>query len=168
MSDSESDLEFLSRMATFSSDDEDPAKAPPPPSSFTEIPMKNGHMLNVQTDAREGCGGHIWNSGVLMCTAFQNKAFFPEGYFQNKTVLELGAGTGVAGLAAACLGARVILTDLPYTIDIMRHNIEKNHLQDSAVASVLEWGQTDGLPKVDLVIAADVLYVEEVVIQRIS
>ena len=44
------------------------------------------------------------------------------------TVLELGAGTGVAGLALAATGlpTAVALTDLPGVCDFLRHNAERN------------------------------------------
>ena len=42
-------------------------------------------------------------------------------------VLELGAGSGLLGIACAALGAsRVIMTDLPYAIPLMKDNIKRN------------------------------------------
>ena len=42
-------------------------------------------------------------------------------------VLELGAGSGLVGIACAVLGARhVVLTDLPYAIPLMQDNIKRN------------------------------------------
>lgn len=35
------------------------------------------------------------------------------GELAGKRALELGAGTGIVGIAAACCGAHVLLTDLP-------------------------------------------------------
>ena len=46
---------------------------------------------------------------------------------KSKSVLELGSGIGLVGIAASLLGANeCILTDLPYTIDLMKRNIELN------------------------------------------
>lgn len=42
-------------------------------------------------------------------------------------ILELGAGTGVAGLSLAAVGAQVVLTDLPTLVDnATRPNVERN------------------------------------------
>ena len=47
---------------------------------------------------------------------------------ERPTVLELGAGTGVAGLALASTGrpSAVVLTDLPGVCDFLRHNATRN------------------------------------------
>jgi predicted nicotinamide N-methyase len=47
--------------------------------------------------------------------------------YRNKSVLELGAGTGVAGIACALLGADcVTLTDLDYALANLEINVEEN------------------------------------------
>eukprot|EP01034_Spumella_vulgaris_P025567 gene25567-32037_t len=49
---------------------------------------------------------------------------------QKRKVLELGAGTGVAGIAAGLLGASdVLLTDLEYTLANLRRNADENFVQ---------------------------------------
>ncbi|KAL2271072.1 hypothetical protein VTJ83DRAFT_443 [Remersonia thermophila] len=46
---------------------------------------------------------------------------------EKREILELGSGTGLLGLAAACLwGASVALTDLPDILPNLRHNAELN------------------------------------------
>lgn len=94
------------------------------------------------------------------------------------SVLELGSGTGAAGLAlAAALPARTVLSDLPDALPNLRHNVELNeHLLGSAggAASVvpLRWGDASAMADVavaqtaspfDLVVASDVVYYEELV-----
>ena len=45
----------------------------------------------------------------------------------NKNILEVGSGTGLTGLAAACLGSSLtVLTDLGYTLDNLKANVEFN------------------------------------------
>ena len=44
---------------------------------------------------------------------------------KDKTILELGAGTGAVGLAASLLGAQsVLLTDLPHLVPCLQANIQ--------------------------------------------
>ncbi|KAF2201634.1 VPS28-domain-containing protein [Delitschia confertaspora ATCC 74209] len=100
-------------------------------------------------------------------------------------VLELGSGTGLVGLAAACvLSADVVLTDLPSIFPNLNHNIQKNqdiirrnsgHVQ----GGILDWtepefcelfpddardGEGSGSPlstKFPIILAADSLYSAE-------
>lgn len=55
---------------------------------------------------------------------------------RGKTVLELGAGLGLCGLAAAYLGAiEVILTDLDYILETLRSNVALNKLSIDSCSS---------------------------------
>lgn len=64
-------------------------------------------------------------------------------------VLELGSGTGLLGIAAACLWkADVVLTDLPNIIPNLSHNAELNRETVEAhggrvEAAALTWGSDD-------------------------
>ncbi|EFQ25542.1 hypothetical protein CGRA01v4_02443 [Colletotrichum graminicola] len=90
------------------------------------------------------------------------------------SVLELGSGTGLLGIAAAALWkAHVVLSDLPDIMPNLRHNIETNRatvekLGGSLDAGALTWGGS-GEDEVDpdlfdkknqfkVVLAADSLY----------
>lgn len=60
-------------------------------------------------------------------------------------VLDLGTGTGLVGIAAACVGARVLLTDLPQLLPLTALNIEANAAAireggGEAVTAPLVWG----------------------------
>ncbi|XP_020667676.3 protein N-lysine methyltransferase METTL21D [Pogona vitticeps] len=82
-----------------------------------------------------------------------------------KAVLELGAGPGLVGLMAACLGASVTVTDLEEVQDLLKMNIENNQnlITGSIQAKVLKWGEevTDFLPAPDYILMADCIYYEE-------
>jgi predicted nicotinamide N-methyase len=46
---------------------------------------------------------------------------------RNKRVLELGSGCGLVGIAAAMVGAKeVVMTDLQYSLPLMRENVLRN------------------------------------------
>lgn len=80
----------------------------------------------------------------------------------DKTVLELGAGmVGLAGLAAAKLGAReVVLTDgNSKSVENMQVIIEKNRMCGKLSSTLLKWDQHIGLRKsFDRIICADCLF----------
>ena len=61
--------------------------------------------------------------------------------FQGKQMLELGSGVGLLGLYLTCLGANVVLTDLPQLKDIVERNINinKDLFKGEAEFSVLNW-----------------------------
>lgn len=83
-------------------------------------------------------------------------------------VLELGSGTGLAGIAtAAVLRADVTVTELPHVIENLRFNVEANSEMvvkqgGSVVAAALAWGDISHMEAVgrdfDIVIASDVVY----------
>ncbi|KAL1842545.1 hypothetical protein VTJ49DRAFT_5021 [Mycothermus thermophilus] len=93
---------------------------------------------------------------------------------EKREILELGSGTGLLGLAAACLwSANVALTDLPDILPNLRHNAELNadilaSRGGSARVVPLTWGGTaeeetdpaflERMNSYQLVLAADPLY----------
>jgi predicted nicotinamide N-methyase len=110
-------------------------------------------------------GSWLWDSAVVLATHLASSKPSP---LAGATVLELGAGTGLPGIAAvACLGAaRCVLTDVRPLLPGLRANAEANGL-DTAQADVreLRWGNEDDLvlldrevPCVDVVLMSDVFY----------
>ncbi|XP_077234219.1 uncharacterized protein LOC143876404 [Tasmannia lanceolata] len=85
-----------------------------------------------------------------------------------KTVIELGAGTGLPGLVSGTLGAaRVTLTDRPHLLPGLRRNVEANAETLSSEIKVLplEWGDDEestlsafGDRPFDVVLMSDLLY----------
>ena len=87
-------------------------------------------------------------------------------------ILELGAGTGLVGLAAAAVWphAEVHLTDVQAIIDNLRDNVGANHAAAGAArritTGVLDWsehlsaGDAAKDQGFDLILAADVLYAD--------
>lgn len=86
-------------------------------------------------------------------------------------ILELGSGTGLLGLAAACLlpGSSVMLTDLPLIVPNLAHNVSLNRATVSAHGgtvdtAALTWGGAadarfvTGEERYQLIIVADPLY----------
>jgi predicted nicotinamide N-methyase len=78
-------------------------------------------------------------------------------------VLELGCGLGLAGIAAAAAGARVMMTDYePDALAFTRCNVERNlpgALDDGRVSvALLDWRRTVPGPRVERILGADVAY----------
>jgi predicted nicotinamide N-methyase len=74
-------------------------------------------------------------------------------------ILELGAGTGLPGIVAASLGARVLQTDKnAAALVVCRRNAERNGVVlEQRAADWTDWHETDTY---DLIIGADVLYAD--------
>ncbi|KAI2491575.1 hypothetical protein MHU86_22980 [Fragilaria crotonensis] len=87
--------------------------------------------------------------------------------FQNKTVVELGAGCGVPGLALAKHGSlqSMLVTDLnPQTVENLRFNVELNNLGHMASASTIDWDDASTWPEpVDTIIGSDLIYSKSIV-----
>jgi predicted nicotinamide N-methyase len=77
---------------------------------------------------------------------------------RTKTVLELGAGTGLPGMVAASLGARVEQTDrLDLVLGVCKRNGERNGVLDIEYR-LADWTQWDDRVRYDFILGADVLY----------
>lgn len=118
--------------------------------------------FTIRENALQSIAGHIWDCGLLLCEFLST--WQPGRAFD--TILELGSGTGVAGIYAAHVldTKRVYLTDLPDVVPLCHQNAELQSLDKKKVLHVqaLEWGEhheADGsIPAVDLAILTDVLY----------
>jgi predicted nicotinamide N-methyase len=79
-----------------------------------------------------------------------------------RTVLELGCGLGLAGIAAARAGADVLLTDYDEdAVAFARHNAERNLPPDSrdrVAVRMLDWRSPDGIDPVGVILGADITY----------
>jgi len=113
-------------------------------------------------------GGTVWDSALLMALFFQD---FPSK-LAGQHVVELGSGTGLAGLLARRFGApEVVLTDLPSMKSLLEENVQRNFPGDSQHISVkpLVWQEVSrtawlqGGHSFDLVLMSDLLYNESAV-----
>ncbi len=92
-------------------------------------------------------------------------------------MIEIGAGTGAVGLAAAALGASsVTLADLPHLEGLITANIARNTLstKTSEISfAPLAWGEEPLSPQIpsppfDIILASDVIYQENLINPLIS
>ncbi|KAJ5319426.1 hypothetical protein N7541_006203 [Penicillium brevicompactum] len=119
--------------------------------------------LQFKEDIKNGCGGQLWPAGMalakyLLCRHATD--------LSDKTIVELGAGAGLVGLAMArgChLENPIYLTDQEPMLSLMNDNIQLNNLGPNATAAILNWGEPipHQIPsKPDVIIAADCVYFE--------
>ncbi|ETV97919.1 hypothetical protein H310_09236 [Aphanomyces invadans] len=132
------------------------------------VPLYIGEVGNTG----KGTGLTIWDGSVVLARYLEHVSL-SVGHDDNvrgKRVLELGAGTGLVGLAASLCGAsHVTLTDLAYALENLSRNVELNRgaISPAAVAvSELDWfapqssSFTDG---VDMVVGSDIVWVESLI-----
>lgn len=73
-------------------------------------------------------------------------------------VLELGAGTGLPGIVAASLGARVVQTDHhPVALGLCKRNAERNRAE-VVEHRLVDWTAWEDGGAYDVVLGADILY----------
>ena len=132
-----------------------------------------GTCAGVEATTRHGTGTMIWECGIVLAGYLMHSLTAEQ--LRGKRVLELGAGAGVAGLAASALGAHATLTDLEPVTRLLRCNVGLNReallsAGGSAEVLPLDWneaaphGSAAALPEglahsgFDLVLGADLVF----------
>lgn len=129
-----------------------------------ELELQCG-LLHIHQLLVGDVGCVVWDAALVLSGYVETLETRSPGYWKNTRVIELGAGTGIVGLVAACYGASVTLTDLPEFVDLMKVNVKENSslLTGTAVAQSLTWGQEldEGLVGCDVIVMSDVVYYEQ-------
>ena len=137
--------------------------------SETASCVRRADMEFYSLDTGPWTGGNVWESGELLARLFSA----PNGSWSHKLAnakaIDLGCGTGVAGLAAASQGACVTLTDR--VLACAQHNRDVNfatHEWWRCRLSRLSWGDLETAKRLrltrgpfDFVFTADTLYNSE-------
>jgi len=101
-------------------------------------------------------GVALWPSSIALAHEIATR----EREFVGRTVLELGAGTGLPGIVAATLGATVTQTDRDeLALHLCRSNGQRNGVS-SIQHRLADWTNWDEPGRYDWVIGADILYGE--------
>lgn len=121
-----------------------------------------GRTLTVFQNWNEvGVAAVVWDAAIVLGRYLEKKA--PE--LQGKKVIELGAGSGVAGIVASFLGGKVTITDRKMALNVTRMNVEGNLGEDQRTVEIkeLEWGQNVASfsPPFEYILGADIVYIEE-------
>lgn len=119
--------------------------------------------LCLHEDLRDGCGGQLWPAGMVLAKYLLTQG---KDSLENKTIVELGAGGGLVGLAVArgCHVTRpIFITDQKPMLALMEKNVALNNVEDKVKVIEYNWG-TSTPPAVggrpDVVLAADCVYFE--------
>ena len=129
--------------------------------SFT-IPLANTSptassleiTLHEPALTEDNLGLKTWSSSYVLARLLPTLTSIPLPLPSHTPVLELGAGTGLVGLAAAAVwNANVVLTDLPAITPNLARNVAANAEVlrahgGNAVAGVLDWTDAESLQPV--------------------
>lgn len=109
--------------------------------------------------------GMIWPAALALCHYLDTQR--EQLSLVDKTVLEIGSGTGLVSIVAALLGAQVTATDLPEVLNKLRVNLSRNtrdRCRYTPQVAALSWGYDldhtypTSVYHYDYVLAADVVY----------
>lgn len=120
----------------------------------------------LSQDLSGGCGGKVWECANIIIDYFVWKNEQTKGdIFRNKRIVELGAGTGLVGLALAKLCPEIkqlTMTDQTPMMSLMEQNIALNNVGHIVNAEILNWGEdvSESLSNIDVVVASDCVYLE--------
>ena len=111
------------------------------------------HLLR-ERETRLPYGVSMWPASIALAHEIVARADDVRG----RQVLELGAGTGLPGIVAALLGARVVQTDRQQAaLHLCRLNGERNRVA-SVEHRLAEWCAWNDDTRYDWIIGSDILY----------
>lgn len=131
-----------------------------------ELELSDGKVLTVHQIANGemkglGTGTQVWPAAHVLVKFLERRYRSNDG-LRGMKVCDIGSGTGVTGLAAAAMGARVVLTDqvqlLPFLESIVESACLAGVVQPSDVSVMrYDWGENASeLPQpFDVVLVSD-------------
>ncbi len=101
-------------------------------------------------------GVALWPAAIALAHEVASRA----EAFRGKQVLELGAGTGMPGIVAASVGARVVQTDRhELAMSVCKRNGERNGIR-TIEHRLADWTTWHDTTRYDWIIGSDILYSE--------
>ncbi|GEQ68467.1 hypothetical protein JCM33374_g2135 [Metschnikowia sp. JCM 33374] len=126
-----------------------------------EIPsLPTKLLLKEPSLTSDNLGLKTWGSSFILGSRLASQ---PHKNYLLDPVLELGAGTGLVGMVACCLGHPTTLTDLAEIVPNLQSNIDSNEIENAHVAE-LDWSNPSsflekfGNLKFSTIILSDPLY----------
>lgn len=142
---------------------------PPTTPDLLQYPIDYTNWVSIRETPRvisgQGTtGARTWNAALLLGFIINTDSRF-EGEFDNLTLLELGAGTGLVATALAKKQhqhnlQKIIITDGDAgVVEKLRPTLELNNVDEQNIeCSQLLWGETPIPPNVDVILGADIIY----------
>ncbi|GFZ12892.1 S-adenosyl-L-methionine-dependent methyltransferases superfamily protein [Actinidia rufa] len=154
-------------------------------SPVVELPVRDAVLSIQQDNGSMHVGTTVWPCSLVLVKFVERwrtrtSSTDPNPYaaaldFTNKRAVEIGAGCGVASMGLHLLGLHdVVVTDIAPVMPALKRNLKRNKsvLGKSLKTAQLYWTKPDQInalsPPFDLVIATDVVYIEESVGPLIS
>lgn len=140
--------------------------------SFTPLTVRTHHLEILQVDDLEPLLAgkdpfkdvesfpfwvKIWEASLVLADLMASMPPRP-----GQTLLELGAGLGVPGLAAAAAGYQVTLSDYEqYILNFQKVNAAASKVEQQVNHALIDWlSPPDDLPRYDTIIGAEILFRE--------
>ena len=121
-----------------------------------------GAQATCKQDGTLRTGGVVWEAAHCLVDLMQRLG---PAAFRGRSVLELGAGCGYVGIAAAKMGAIVTVTDRSDHLEHLRLNVKLNGLENSVRVAELDWEMpaASGLCaySYDWILASDCVYEQD-------
>ncbi|KAL4362859.1 hypothetical protein GQ457_04G005820 [Hibiscus cannabinus] len=152
-------------------------------SPVIELQVRDSLLSIQQDNGSFHVGTSVWSGSLVLAkfverwappstttTAGTNNPYSEllDFHSRRRRAIELGTGCGAAGMAFHLLGLQdIVLTDISPVMPALKHNLKRNKpvLGKNMKTSVLYWNNKDQIraanPPFDVVIAADVVYIEE-------
>ncbi|GKU93015.1 hypothetical protein SLEP1_g6655 [Rubroshorea leprosula] len=151
-------------------------------SPVIELPVRDAVLSLQQDNGSIHVGTSVWPCSLVLAKFAERWALHAPNNpysnlldFRRRRAIELGTGCGAAGMAFHLLGLTdLILTDISPVMPALKHNLKRNKsvLGKSLKTAVMYWNNQDQIraanPPFDIVIAADVVYIEESVGQLVG
>ena len=133
-----------------------------------QLPLE---VLSKLVDANVEISGRCPWPGSLLLATYLAKSSDRVLHVTGKRVIELGAGSGILGLALSKWCEHIVLTDAdPFALNLINVNVEKNlSVESNTIVRKLRWGEAEDIENCsiggsfDVVLAADVCYKLEIV-----
>lgn len=126
----------------------------------------NEYSLHVCLDMQVGLGGDKWPAADLFCFLITSPLWIPmfNPIFDNKTVIDLGSGTGITGILLDKVynPKEIVITDLDSHVEHIKYNILLNQEGRKVTSAfALDWFQPNLLDKkMDIILAFECVYKE--------
>ncbi|XP_075685996.1 protein N-lysine methyltransferase METTL21A [Rhinoderma darwinii] len=122
----------------------------------------SNHTIRIKQDWKElGVAAVVWDAAVVLCMYLEAGGV----NLQGRSVVELGAGTGLVGIVAALQGANVTVTDRDLAMEFLKSNVHDNlpkELEHRMSVKPLNWGiGLEHFSHFDVILGADIIYLEE-------